>query len=137
MSPSLTRLLARMKDTGALAVIANLLFDAILIGWIAFAGLYSIEVLLPTFVTARISLVKLAFVLIIFTVLLSLLGTVLPLGKNISRHPRIQRILGLTVLFIAISIALAHYRFPWWAIPICLGGYAAAGYLFWKNSSSD
>lgn len=136
MTSSMSKYLEELKSSGSLALFANLLFEMVLVGWIAFAGLYSIEVLLPTFVTARISLVKFSILLIGLTTILSLIGTTLPKEKDQSWHPSSKWILGLTISFALISLAVAHYRFPWWTIPICVAGYVTTGYLFWKNHSS-
>lgn len=130
-NPIEQKILQYQKD-GRLAVIANLLYDLVQVGWIAFAGLYVIEVLLPTFVIARLSLVKFAFMLLIGTALLIWLSTLLKnnsQARSISeRHPRFY--LGSLALMGCGIIALAHYRFPWWSIPIILGSYCIVGWLF-------
>lgn len=74
MPDTLKKLLDRSVETGRLALVANLLYDVVLIGWLAFAGLYAIETLLPTFVMARLSLVKFALILLMLTSLLVWLG---------------------------------------------------------------
>ncbi|MFA9262361.1 MAG: hypothetical protein ACEQSB_03335 [Undibacterium sp.] len=139
MPPSFTTLLERSKKNGSLAIGANLLFDIVLLGWLAFAGLYSIEVLLPTFVTARLSLVKFSVILIGLTALLAVTGKSLPHTSRITeRAPHIHRwLFFVTIAFILGILTLAHYRFPWWTIPISVGSYAATSYVFWKNYRSE
>lgn len=130
MNTSSKKLLDGMIVDGRLALAANLLFDIVTIGWVAFFGLYALEVLLPTFIIARLSLVKFALMLLILTSLLLWLGRAL--GRE--APPKEKRTSRSLAVFIGMAglavIALAHYRFPWWSIPISLSGYAAILWLF-------
>lgn len=131
MTDELKNFLDQAQKSGALAIFANLLFDAAMLGWIVFAGLYAVEALLPTFVTARLSLVKFGIILIGLTALLAYLRKNLPSPE--SEKSSANWLPWVTVLFLAGIIAIAHYRFPWWSIPICLGGYLLIAWLFLKN----
>ncbi len=132
MSTWFKTILERYETSGQLALAANLLYDAVLSGWIAFALLYSLEVLLPTFVMARLSLVKFAVVLLVFTSLLAWIGQRLKRPVNAS-DTKVKR-LWITLAGIAglVIIALAHYRFPWWSIPLSVGGFTLVMWQFWK-----
>lgn len=132
MFPPAEKIITRYKENGSFTVLANLIFDLTLTGWIAFFGLYALEVLLPTFVVARLSLVKFAIVLFMLTSLLVWLGFVLQGEENESnrRNTLSPILLGLITATSIGIVALAHYRFPWWSIPISLGGYALALWLF-------
>lgn len=134
MHPSIEKILTSYKTDGRLAVAANLLFDLVLVGWVAFAGLYALEVLLPTFVIARLSLVKLAVVLLILTSLLVWLGSVIEIKSVRSSEKKglSRPWLWIIILGSVGIIALAHYRFPWWSIPVTLAGYALVLWLFYK-----
>ncbi len=128
MHTAIKTLFARHRTDGRLAILANLLFDVVLAGWIAFAGLYAIEILLPTSVTARLSLVKLSVILLFLTSLLAWLGSIL--GKGERSPEKLSRPIILSISIIAVGIiALAHYRFPWWSIPILVASYGAALWL--------
>ncbi|MGB4833677.1 MAG: hypothetical protein WBP40_01445 [Candidatus Moraniibacteriota bacterium] len=126
------RSLDKYASDGRLAIAANLLSDIVCVGWIAFAGLYAIEVLLPTFVSARLSLVKFAILLLGLTSLLiwliqSLAPTKQPSNRILSRPLRIL------LIMVAIGIiSLAHYRFPWWSIPIIVSSYSLVLWLFFR-----
>ncbi len=134
MHASIENLLARYRKDGRLAVFANLLFDVVLVGWIVFAGLYALEVLLPTFVTARLSLVKASVILLFLTSLLAWLGSMLGAEKDAaSKTPSHPVIISTTIVALGI-IALAHYRFPYWSIPILIIGYAIAIWIFAKGT---
>lgn len=138
MPPRIEKIIASYKANGQLAIAANLLFDLVLVGWIAFAGLYALEVLLPTFVIARLSLVKLAVILLVLTSLLAWLGSVLEIKKTESGEKKnLSRFSLVAIIVGSISIvALAHYRFPWWSIPVTLAGYALTLWLFVHENRS-
>lgn len=132
MISPLDGLLERMKKNGGIAIFANLLFDAVFLGWIVFAGLYALEVLLPTFVTARLSLVKFSVFLITLTALLARLRKSLP--ETDSGKAALTRLIWMAGLFAIGTITIAHYRFPWWSIPLSTGGYLIIAWLFLRNS---
>ncbi|MGB4942997.1 MAG: hypothetical protein WBO92_02695, partial [Candidatus Moraniibacteriota bacterium] len=134
MTLSFKKSLETYATDGHLAIAANLLFDAVFVGWIAFAGLYAIEVVLPTFVTARLSLVKCALLLLLGTSLLVWLSRFLEPSHEQTEQPY-PRILLVGAGLVGLSvITLAHYRFPWWSIPIIVAGYGLAVWLFFKSS---
>ena len=139
MHPSIEKILTSYKADGRLAVAANLLFDLVLVGWVAFAGLYALEVLLPTFVIARLSLVKLAVALLILTSLLVWLGSVLEIKsvRSSEKKDLPRPWLWIVILGSVGIIALAHYRFPWWSIPVTLAGYALVLWLFMRENRSE
>lgn len=131
MTDKIKNFLDQSRESGSLALFANLLFDAVMLGWLVFAGLYAVEALLPTFVTARLSLVKFGIILIGLTALLAYARKDLPSPE--SEKSSLAWLPWITVMFLAIIIAIAHYRFPWWSIPICLGSYLLIAWLFSKN----
>ncbi len=136
MHPSIENIVAPYKKNGSLAIAANLFFDLALVGWVAFVCFYALEVLLPTFIIARLSLVKFAIVLLVLTSLLVWFGSILEIKRGRSEERKDLSCL----LFVAIIIgnvgivALAHYRFPWWSIPVMLAGYVFALWLFIREN---
>lgn len=138
MHPRIEKIVTPYKANGQLAIAANLLFDLVLVGWIAFAGLYALEVLLPTFVIVRLSLVKLAVILLVLTGLLAWLGSVLEIKRTGSEEKKDHsRFLFVAIIIGSVGIvALAHYRFPWWSIPVMLAGYALALWLFVRENQT-
>jgi len=121
----------RLQADGHIAIAANLLYEAVLIGWASFALLYALETLLPTFVIARLSLVKFSVCLILFTILLGWLGQLgeAKIAQTKKMHPLLLAVLGL---FLLSTVMLANYRFPWWTIPISIGGYGLVAWFFFK-----
>lgn len=139
MRLSIEKIIAPYKANGQLAIAANLLFDLVLVGWIAFAGLYALEVLLPTFVIARLSLVKLAVILLVLTSLLAWLGSVLDIkmaGSQERNHLSRRSLVAIIIGGVSV-VALAHYRFPWWSIPMMLSGYVLALWFFVREHRMD
>jgi hypothetical protein len=138
MYASIDTKLSQLKANGRLALLANLLFDIVLVGWYAFAGLYALEILLPTFVIARLSLVKLAIALLVLTTFLAWLSTVLELQPVSPKSKRSYQLFLTSVIIASVGvITLAHYRFPWWAILITLTGYALALWLFVRENRTE
>ncbi len=137
MNPPLKKILDQEIKSGRLAIAANLLYDTVFVGWIAFAGLYAIEALLPTFVIARLSLVKFAIILLVLSSLLIWFAQIL---KPPTRPPKKELARPLLVFFSLAAfcvIALTHYRFPWWSIPISLCGYGAIVWLFTRHFKTE
>lgn len=131
VSAYLTKQLSSLKENGFLSVIYALLAEALLLGFIGFVALFTIETLLPTFVTARFSLTKFFFVLFLFSFALVLLGRYL----NISFQQKINKkspLLWLGLLWTFGILAISLYKFPLPAIPIIIAGFFLAGFLFWK-----
>jgi hypothetical protein len=137
MNESIKKFLNQEIQNGRLALAANLLYDIVLVGWIAFAGLYALEALLPTFVIARLSLVKFAVLLLVLSSLLFWLAEKLR-PAEVSSKKGLSRPL---LIFIGLAgfgvIALTHYRFPWWSIPISLCGYSIIIWLFAKRFKAE
>lgn len=118
------------RATGVLHVTYALAIEALFIGYLFFMGLFTVETLLPTFVTVRFSLTKFFFVLISATFLLSLLGRFLGLSFswNITKkNPLLW--LGLLWSIGILSVSLIKFLF---FIPILIILFLISGYLFWQ-----
>lgn len=129
-------LLLRSKATGLLHVGYALLAEALIIGFVFFLGLFTIETLLPTFVTVRLSLTKFFFFLVIGTMMLSLLGHFLQVSFpwNITKK---NPLLWLGVIWSIGILTLSLLKFP----PLLIGSilllFLVAGYLFWNIFSEE
>lgn len=126
-----TKQLASLKENSFLFVFYALLAEALLLGFIGFIALFTIETLLPTFVTARFSLTKFFFFLFLFSFALALLGHYL----NISFPQPINKkspLLWLGLFWTLGILAVSLYKFPLPIIPIIILGFFLIGYLFWK-----
>ncbi|MFZ2187666.1 MAG: hypothetical protein WAV46_03540 [Candidatus Moraniibacteriota bacterium] len=127
----LTEQLIRLKASGGLTVCYALLTEMLFIGYLAFASLFTIEILLPTFVTAHLSLTKFFFVLLSFSFVLVFLGHVLDLNfdwKIQKKNPLVWLGLLWTIGILAISL----FNFPPLLIPLIIATFLLVGFLFWK-----
>ena len=125
------RHLKKMKQNGFLAVCYALLLEALLIGYLGFMALFTIEMILPTFVAARFSLTKFFFLLFLFSFVLTALGRYLDMSfewKITKKNP----LLWLGLLWALGILLLSLYKFPPIIIPIIILAFFAIGYLFWK-----
>lgn len=131
LSAYFTKQLALLKENGSLFVFYALVSEALLLGFIGFIALFTIETLLPTFITARFSLTKFFFFLFLLSFALALLGRYL----NLSFQQQINKknpLLWLGLLWMFGILALSLYKFPLPIIPIIIAGFFLVGFLFWK-----
>lgn len=119
------------RASGLLKVIYTLATEALLIGYVYFIGFFTIETLLPTFVTVRFSLTTFFFFLIIATMLLSLLGRLLALSFSWNINKK-SPLLWLGLLW-ALGIAtISLIKFPLVLLLIIIALFFLSGYLFWN-----
>ncbi len=119
------------KETGSLALVWTLLFEVLVVGYIGFAGLYTLEVLLPTFITARLSLTKVFFFLLLGTSILAWLGAKLELDfpkESLWKSPS----LWITILWGVGLLLISLIKLPLWSIPIFFGATLGMIFLFLK-----
>lgn len=123
--------LAILKENGSLSVVYALLAEALILGFIGFMVLFTIETLLPTFVTARFSLTKFFFVLFLLSFILAALGQYLDINFQQQANKKNPLFLfGLLWMFGIFAISL--YKFPPLIIPVIIAGFFIVGFLFWK-----
>ncbi len=123
--------LIHWRATGVLHVVYALCVEALLIGYLYFIGLFTVETLLPTFVTVRFSLTKFFLLLIIASFLLSLLGRFLSLSFSWNTT-RKSPLLWIGVLWAIGILTVSLIKFPLPLIPLLIGGFLLVGYLFWQ-----
>jgi hypothetical protein len=122
--------LALLKENGFLLVVYALLAEALLLGFGGFLTLFTVETLLPTFVTARFSLTKLLVVLVLFALTLGLLGRYLNISFPLLTKKSPALWLGL--LWMGGIFAISLYKFPLPVIPIIIAGFFLVIFLFYK-----
>ena len=123
-------LLGHWRATGLLRVIYALAIEALFLGYLYFIGFFTVETLLPTFVTVRFSLTTFFFILIIATLLLSLLGRFLNLSFdwNISRK---SPLLWIGILWGISILVVSLIKFPPMILILLIISFFIAGFLFW------
>lgn len=135
----LTPLLNRLEDwhqRGWLHLAAALLFEALVFCSLAFASLYSLELLLPTFVSARFPLMEMLVLLLFGLALYLWLENFLGLQPGMTSPPRLSvlskvfivcsSLWGILLFFISLA------KFPMWSFPILLIIVGSALYRGWR-----
>lgn len=125
----MSAILKKWQDTGLLHVVYALLSEALLIGFVMFAALFTLETLLPTFVAARLSLTAFLAILIIGSFLLAALGRFLSIDFPSGLRHR-NPILWVGIAWIAGILAISLYKFPLILIPVIILAFLGIGYLF-------
>lgn len=131
LQKKLQAIFTQWRESGFLSVIYALLAEALLIGYLGFTALFTMETLLPTFVTARLSLAKFFAVLVLLSFALALLGRYLDIGfgwKTGKKNPLLWIGLLWTVAILAVSL----YKFPIATIPVIIAGFLLVGFLFFR-----
>lgn len=126
--------LAALKENGCLAVCYALLAEALIIGYLGFIALFTVETLLPTFVTARFSLTQFFLILFLLSFILAALGRYLDISfdRQMSGISKKNPALWLGLLWMLGILTLSLYKFPLVTIPIIIAGFFLIGFLFWK-----
>jgi len=120
-----------LKKNGVLTISYALLTEALFIGYLAFIALFTLEMLLPTFVTVRLNLTTFFFILFSFSFVLAFLGHILNLTfdqKIQKKNPLVW--IGLFWTIGILILSLSH--FPLLLIPFIIITFLLIGYLFWK-----
>ena len=105
--------------------------EALAIGYLYFIGLFTIETLLPTFITVRFSLTLFFFFLLLATFLVALLGQFLELSFPY-RITRKSPLLFLGLLWGTGILVISLVKFPLWALILMTALFFVCGYLFWQ-----
>ncbi len=123
--------LEHFKKNGSLSVCYALGAEALLLGFIGFIGLFTLETLLPTFVTVHFSLTKFFFFLTLGCFALTLLGRYLDIHFTLPDNKK-NPIMWMGILWAIGILGLSLYKFPLITIPPIILGFLAVGYLFWQ-----
>ncbi|MEK9151307.1 MAG: hypothetical protein AAB547_01605 [Patescibacteria group bacterium] len=135
----LAKYLTPLKENGCLAVCYALLAEALFIGYLGFITLFTIETLLPTFVTARFSLTQFFLILFLLSFVLIALGQYLDISfdRQMSKINKKSPALWLGLLWTLGILAISLYKFPPLTIPIIITGFFFVGFFFWKIFFSE
>lgn len=126
----------RLKENGVLAVFYALLTEALFIGYLAFIALFTLEMLLPTFVTVRLDLTTFFFILFLFSFVLTLVGHILDLTFD-QKIQKKNPALWIGLLFTVSILILSLSNFPPLLIPFIIIAFLLIGFLFWKIFFSE
>ena len=121
--------LKKWQDAGLLHVVYAILAEALLLGYLGFMGLFTIETLLPTFVTVHLSLTKLLIVLLLGSFGLAFLGRYLGIDFASGLRRR-NPLLWIGIAWMVGILAISLYKFPPLTIPVIILGFLVIGSLF-------
>ncbi len=131
LSQKFLDILLKWRLSGALRVAYALSVEALAIGYLYFIGLFTIETLLPTFITVRFSLTLFFFFLLLATFLVALLGQFLELSFPY-RITRKSPLLFLGLLWGTGILVISLVKFPLWALILMTVLFVLSGYLFFN-----
>lgn len=121
---------ARSRTSGLLNMIYALGLETLFIGYLYFIGFFTLETLLPGFITVRFSLAKFFFALVLGTMLLSLLGRFLNFSFTWNFTKK-SPALWIGFLWALGILTVSLMKFPIFFIPIIITLLLLSGFLFW------
>lgn len=129
----LTKLLEKLIKKGYGHILYALLIEAILLILLSFAGLFTLETILPGLISGRFVIGKLIIIATLLLFFMEYLGQKLDISFPLisSRPPKIFSI-GIGIWAIGI-LTLSLLAFPTWSIPIFLLSFGAIVHLTFKE----
>ena len=119
------------KENGVLTLLYNLLIEFLFIGYLGFLSLLSIEMMLPLFITAHISLTKLFIILFLLSFFTLVLGRIVEQDFKI-RLQKKNPLVWIGFFFTLCMFLLSTLRFPLSTIPFLLLAFFSILWLLWK-----
>jgi hypothetical protein len=108
-----------------------LLLEATELGLFAFATLLTIEAILPGIVTVRLNIALLFSGILILFASAAALGKVLGISFPFTPDKK-SPLTWIGISWLAFLLTLSTIRFPFWSIPVIVGGLFVSAQLFWK-----
>lgn len=119
----------KLKESGYGNILYALLIEGMFLLLLAFAGLFTLEMILPGIIASRFVLAKFLIVIIFLLISTGFFGKFLGLRFPISLSiPKPIRILAFLWAFFLLTLSLL--KFPLWSIPIILLAFFGIGYFF-------
>lgn len=112
-------------------VVYALLLETTELGLFAFVGLLTIEAILPGIITERLNMA------LPFTGILILFAAAAALGRRLGisfpfAPDKKSPLTWIGISWLAFLLTLSTIRFPFWSVPIIVGGMFVVAHLFWK-----
>ena len=127
------KILEHLIEQGYLHVLYALLVEIILLLLISFAGLFTLETILPGLISTRFVIGKIIITVTLLVFFTAFLGNMLDIEFPLAPS-RLMRSLfiGGTLWIISISV-ISLISFPFWSIPLFLLTFGAIRYLAFKE----
>ncbi len=126
-------MMKKFLETEYAHILFALLIEGIVLLLLSFAGLFTLETILPGIISTRFIIGKLIIAATLLVFLTAFLGQMLGISFPIT-PTRPLRFLLIGSLFWAFGIfTISLLSFPLWSIPIYLFSFAAIGYFAYKE----
>ncbi|HWQ60548.1 MAG TPA: hypothetical protein VN420_05405 [Candidatus Fimivivens sp.] len=114
-----------------LPIVYALLIEAAELGLFAFAALLTLEAIIPGIVSVRLNLA------IPFMAILLLIALAAALGRKIGVSfpflpDKKSPLTRIGISWLAFLLTLSSIHFPFWAVPIIVGGLFLSAHFFWR-----
>ena len=129
--PYLKSYIQKYQESGFLLVCYAILAELLLLGFFLFAGFFTIETVLPEFVSERFSLANFFAFLALLSLVLAFLGHILHLSFPWKVSQK-NLLLWIGTLWAISILAVSLYQFPLWSIPLLISGFISSGFLAWS-----
>lgn len=128
----LTSRCAHLAHAPFLPVVYALLAEACELGLLAFAALLTVEAVLPGLISLRLNLATVFAALLLALLATAALGRHLDVSFPFAPDKR-SPLTWIGIAWLAFLLTLSSIRFPFWAVPLIVGGIFVAAHLFWKT----
>lgn len=132
----LKNLFEQFIDKGYGHILYALLIETILLILLSFAGLFTLETILPGLISGRFVIGKLIIIVTLLFFFTAFLGRSLGISLPITISSSLRTLLILMGLWALGILTISLLAFPTWSIPILLISFGAIGYFFFRELTS-
>lgn len=132
----LKNLFEQFIDKGYGHILYALLIETILLILLSFAGLFTLETILPGLISGRFVIGKLIIIVTLLFFFTAFLGRLLGISLPITISSSLRTLLILMGLWALGILTISLLAFPTWSIPILLISFGAIGYFFFRELTS-
>ncbi len=125
--------LDNFREKGYGHIFYALLVETILLMLLSFAGLFTLETILPGLISGRFIIGKLIIVVTLLFFFTALLGRYLGISFPMTISSSLRALLIIGGLWALGILTISLLAFPIWSIPLFLISFATIGYIFWKE----
>lgn len=132
----LKNLFEQFIDTGYGHILYALLIETILLMLLSFAGLFTLETILPGLISGRFVIGKLIIIVSLLIFFTAYLGQKLSISSPMTTYRSFRTLLVIGGLWALGILTISLLSFPHWSIPIFLLSFGAIGYFFFRELTS-
>ncbi len=123
----------KLVEEGYGHILYALLVETVMLMLIAFAGLFTLEMILPGIISGRFVLGGLFIIASLFIFFAAFLGRQLDISFSAMHARMLRALLIIGILWTFSILTLSLLSFPIWSIPIFLLSFGAIVYLTFKE----